>query len=205
MSYEELFNRVGSSLDSELRTIWAQILYLQQQINELKPQFIVTSDLSFEYHTKGNWSTFGNVGLIGPSNVIYPDGVINEPTYVPTDTWRSERYGSQIHSFSLLPQSFYRIELYFAERYPPNYGIGNRLFEVWLNGGYQETIDIFERVGANHALTRHYVTGVGADGILHIELRSQLQEPTLFGYYIEGPEPVDDPLNPYEYGYEGGY
>jgi hypothetical protein len=98
--------------------------------------------------------------------------------------YQSERWGAMTYSLPI-PNGSYHVRLHFAETSAVNFGIGNRLFNVLLEGQPVLTdFDIFAKVGALTADIEQFDITVN-DGMLNIEFVQVMDEPTISGIEVE--------------------
>ena len=96
--------------------------------------------------------------------------------------YQSERWsgGSPelMYSFAV-PNGSYVVNLYFAEIYSGNFGVGRRVFDVLIEGQLvSNNLDIYSQVGANAALVKSYAVTV-SDGQLNIEFLHVVENPKI--------------------------
>ena len=83
-----------------------------------------------------------------------------------------------MYSFAV-PNGSYVVNLYFAEIYSGNFGVGRRVFDVLIEGQLvSNNLDIYSQVGANAALVKSYAVTV-SDGQLNIEFLHVVENPKI--------------------------
>jgi hypothetical protein len=107
------------------------------------------------------------------------------PTTTPSGIFNSERYGNQSWSFPVTPGTPIEVRLYFANRYTGTSGVGQRVFNVSLDGTvvqshYDIVADTGDQTGTMHA----YDLNAPAGGNVTIGLSNIVENPLINGIEI---------------------
>ena len=82
----------------------------------------------------------------------------------------SQRYGASFNYIFNVPAGSYQVTLKFAETYSGDFGVGDRLFNVSINGTQVlSNLDIFAKVGANAALDEIFNNIAPSGGAITIQ------------------------------------
>ena len=82
----------------------------------------------------------------------------------------SQRYGASFNYIFNVPAGFYQVTLKFAETYSGDFGVGDRLFNVSINGTQVlSNFDIYAKVGANAALDEIFNNIAPSGGAITIQ------------------------------------
>ncbi len=117
--------------------------------------------------------SFSNSANISLSNASIPTGT-------PSQLFQTERYdqlsGQEMQwNFDVTPGA-YEVRLYFAETYGPTMGVGNRVFDVSIEGNLVlDNYDIFADVGGGVAVMKSFL--VQSDGTLDIDFDRIVENP----------------------------
>lgn len=116
------------------------------------------------------------------------------PASTPRSVFDSERYGPQSWTFPIPAGSTVTLRLYFANRYPGTSGVGQRVFDVAVNGtmvlpSYDIVADAGDQTGTMKAFPNLIAA---ADGAIHVDLTNQVENALINGIEIvrtDIPEP----------------
>lgn len=102
----------------------------------------------------------------------------SDPTLYRTERWDDVPAPELQYSFNV-PNGTYQVRLHFAENYAPLFSVGQRVFDVRVEGGLAiDNLDIFAQAGARAALVKTVMATV-TDGQLNIQLVHQTEDPEL--------------------------
>jgi PKD repeat protein len=116
------------------------------------------------------------------------------PASTPRSIFDSERWGAQSWTFPVPSGSTVKVRLYYANRCTCTSGVGQRIFNVAINGTtVQSSYDIVADVGDQTGTMKEFpnVTAA-ADGAVHVEFTNQVENPLINGIEIvrtDVPEP----------------
>ncbi len=134
-----------------------------------------------DYRPDQRWYDSLAYGWIGGTAVNHPELTVQGTT--ESELYRSELRGLSFYQVRL-PRGYYRITLKFAETEYDRAGL--RVFDVYAEGRLlQENLDIFARVGANHALEITLPDLLVEDGLLELYFQPVSGEPLLSALNIE--------------------
>ncbi|MGI9455318.1 MAG: malectin domain-containing carbohydrate-binding protein, partial [Aeoliella sp.] len=132
-----------------------------------------TTDSDFTNTSAAKSKTYSNSDTINMSHPSMPVGT-------PSQLFESERYdqssGAEMQWDFVAAPGLYEVRLYFAETYGPTSEIGERVFDVAIEG---ETVldnyDIFADAGASTAVMKSFI--VQTDGNIDIDFDHVVQHP----------------------------
>ena len=139
------------------------------------------------------WSV--NTGNISTHNVTGRHASL--PDYVPTDLFTKERWDQpaapeMLWNFDVSP-GMYQVRLYMANGYGGTSAVGQRVFNIEIEGQPVETgIDLVEDFGHQTGGMKEYIVTV-ADNSLDIEFIHDVENPTVNGIEILGFDNNEDP------------
>ncbi|MBN2588397.1 MAG: hypothetical protein JXA96_00925 [Sedimentisphaerales bacterium] len=93
----------------------------------------------------------------------------------PQDVYQTERYGNFTYTFpGLIPEMPYKVRLHFAEIYSGSYGIGVRVFNVYINGTkILSNYDIYaETYSLGKVLIKDFIFSANASGEIAIQFET---------------------------------
>ncbi len=146
----------------------------------------------WEQDTKGNPSPYTARAGLGTN--AYPSPVVIDATHpslsaeVPDELFRSGRYGQpggddMSYSFSVAP-GLYEVRLLFAETLLLGQGVGNRVFDVRIEGAtVLASYDIFADVGGYAGVAKTFSVAT-VDGAIDISFVGRVQNPVVRGIEI---------------------
>lgn len=143
-------------------------------------------------------SNYANIGYAAVTTEAIDMSDASIPAGTPMELFQSERYdntGLPDMMWELpVDNGDYTVRLYFADNYPPQHGVGNRVFDITIeNQLLTGAFDIFERVGGFAGLVMEYPVSV-ADGGVTIDFGRIAANPTICGIEIleagSAPEPT---------------
>ncbi len=131
-------------------------------------------------YTSGSW------GFYGPDNTV-DRGTGYAISATPNDRiYQTERYGLGGYRFDL-PNGTYTVTLHFAETYSGITGLGQRVFDVSVEGQLRlDNLDIYAEAGHSTALTRTISNVNIQDGQLEIAFTPSVENPEINGIQITG-------------------
>ena len=147
--------------------------------------------------TTGNaWSadTGFNTGnpLSMPTNLAIAG--TSDPTLYRTERWDAPSAPAMTYSFSV-PNGTYQVRLHFAENYAPLFAVGQRVFDVQIEGQLAiDNLDVFAEAGANRALIRT-LTATVADGQINIAFIHGVEDPFVNAIEVMTGAPPQPPLS----------
>ncbi|HEY6748291.1 MAG TPA: PKD domain-containing protein [Mycobacteriales bacterium] len=127
------------------------------------------------------WSPVPNVDATVPANT-------------PRQIFDSERWAAQNWTFPIPAGATVKVRLYFANRCSCTSGVGQRVFNVAINGSpVLSSYDIVADVGDQTGTMKEYPNRTAAaDGALHVDFSNQVENPLINGIEIirtDIPEP----------------
>jgi hypothetical protein len=121
-------------------------------------------------------------GCVGGGMVNRGAIAVASATYDPI-LFRTERYGMTSCAYTV-PNGAYDVNLFFAETYAGVTGVGQRVFNVNVEGTAINGIDPFAQAGGpNKALVKTVAVNV-ADGVLNISFAAKVGNPEINGIEI---------------------
>ena len=116
------------------------------------------------------------------------------PATTPRSIFDSERWAAQSWTFPIPAGATVTVRLYFANRYTGTSGVGQRVFNVAINGttvlpSYDIVADVGDQTGTMKAFPN---LTAAADGAIHVEFTNQVENPLINGIEIvrtDIPEP----------------
>jgi PKD repeat protein len=139
----------------------------------------------------------GSANVSGGNNAGWspvPDVDATVPASTPRSVFDSERWGAQSWTFPIPSGSMVKVRLYYANRCTCTSGVGQRVFNVAINGAtVQSSYDIVADVGDQTGTMKEFpnVTAA-ADGAVHVDFTNQVENPLINGIEIirtDIPEP----------------
>jgi predicted phage tail protein len=125
-----------------------------------------SADTGFNIGNPLSWPT--NLAIAGTS----------DPTLYRTERWDAPTAPAMTYSFTV-PNGTYQVRLHFAENYAPLFNVGQRVFDVQIEGIVAiDNLDIFAAAGANTALIRS-VTATVTDGQINIAFIHGVEDPEI--------------------------
>lgn len=127
----------------------------------------------------------------------------SQPEYFRSHRYASSSFGYKLKGFNRNRQ--YIVDLWFAEQYTPNCGIGKRVFDILVNGVERTSnLDVFAASGCETAHLESYTLQPSSSGEFEIILKKQNENPMIS--YIEvfevsssggaTPNPTPAPVRP---------
>jgi hypothetical protein len=116
------------------------------------------------------------------------------PAYAPSQLFDSERWGEQHWSFPVTAGTQVNVNLFFANRYSGTSGVGQRVFNIGIDGTtVQPSYDIVADVGDQTGTMKSYT--VTSPGNVTIDLTAITENPLINGIEIvkAGPPPAPAP------------
>jgi YVTN family beta-propeller protein len=100
----------------------------------------------------------------------------SDPALYRNERWDADTAPEMAYSFNV-PNGTYTVKLHFAENYDPLFAVGQRVFDVNINGALAfDNIDVFAAVGAHTALIKT-ATATVTNGTLTITFVHQVEDP----------------------------
>jgi PKD repeat protein len=135
-----------------------------------------------------DWSD-GSGNVSGGNNAGYspvPNVDASVPATTPRSIFDSEHWGAQSWTFPIPSGSTVKVRLYYANRCGCTSGVGQRVFNVAINGtAVQSSYDIVANVGDQTGTMKEFpdITAA-ADGAVHIDFSNQVENPLINGIEI---------------------
>ena len=139
----------------------------------------------------------GSADVSGGNNAGWspvPNVDASVPASTPRSIFDSERWGAQSWIFPIPAGATVKVRLYYANRCTCTSGVGQRVFNVAINGTtVQAAYDIVADVGDQTGTMKEFpnVTAA-ADGAVHVDFANQVENPLINGIEIirtDVPEP----------------
>ena len=125
-----------------------------------------SADSGFNTGNPLSWPT--NLAIAGTS----------DPTLYRTERWDDPSAPAMTYSFTV-PNGTYQVRLHFAENYAPLFNVGQRIFDVQIEGVLAiDNLDVFAQAGASTALIRA-VTATVTDGQINIAFIHGVEDPLI--------------------------
>lgn len=114
----------------------------------------------------------------------------NNPNYFRSHRYSSTSFGYKISGFDR--NKTYKIDLWFAEQYTPNCRVGQRVFDIFVNGVKRKSdLDVFAAKGCETAHVESYSLKPSASGEFEVILSKKVENPMIS--YIEITEVGNSP------------
>ena len=139
----------------------------------------------------------GSADVSGGNNAGWspvPNVDATVPASTPRSIFDSERWGAQSWTFPIPSGATVKVRLYFANRYPGTSQVGQRVFNVAINGTtVLPAYDIVADVGDQTGTMKEFPNlTAAADGAVHVDFTNQVENPLVDGIEIvrtDAPEP----------------
>ena len=139
----------------------------------------------------------GSADVSGGNNAGWspvPNVDATVPASTPRSIFDSERWGAQSWTFPIPSGATVKVRLYFANRYPGTSQVGQRVFNVAINGTtVLPAYDIVADVGDQTGTMKEFPNlTAAADGAVHVDFTNQVENPLIDGIEIvrtDAPEP----------------
>ena len=133
--------------------------------------------------------TDGSANVSGGNTATWsPVPTVNAtvPSTTPHAIFDSERWGEQHWTFPIPTGATVKVRLYFANRYPGTSAVGQRVFNVAINGttvlpSYDIVADVGDQVGTMKEFQNLTAT---ADGAVHVDFTPIVENPLIDGIEI---------------------